>query len=821
MAGGSNARKRVANRSNSLNLDASLRQSHKGPRHVKSEGVNIKLIFLIVSMFCIGIYGYYAYKQGKLKNRPVTPFPGLTIHPLNWTHPEENAERFWGSYRPGVYFGMRHRLPQSPAFGLMWMVQFDQRRSGDNIRHTCEQSHHLPRYGWIQHDGVDFGVQEIFERDFILNISFVKRPGGVHGGDWSARFDLTKTQDDSPDVLVSLILYSALDGDGSLETVFDKDRLSRIKGYNNHLGYWDLIFPENTALKYNFLEAFVPSLHLLKEAVLHYSSPVRVQKQQAHFIALSGANMDQIRQKTSNPASPMNLVALQATAAVPFSTEMVFESASFHGRKDMLSNSLYSQSLDQHSANFHKRFESVFRLTAKGFTTAEVQFAESVFSNLLGSIGYFYGASAVKNDEFPQPVAYWYTPLYTGVPSRSFFPRGFLWDEGFHQLVISRWSPEISRDVIGHWLDLMNIDGWIPREQILGPEALVRVPPEFIVQDTSAANPPALLLAVDSMLEAGTLTKSFAAKIYPRVKQWFIWYNSTQTGPKLEKGGVSFRWRGRNQSSVFELNPKTLTSGLDDYPRASHPSDQEYHLDLWCWISFGSKVLQKLAIMIEHEDDFSDWVNKLTDFKLLNSLHWSDEQQRYADYGFNSNDVKLVRPRKQHPEQPDRQLERETREDPHYGFVPHLGYVSLYPFFMQLIPCSAHQLGKVLADIENPDALWSQFGLRSLAKSDQLYMTRNTEHDPPYWRGQIWLNMNYLALRSLYFYANQPGPHAEHALKIYKQLRTNIVNNIYTQYTKSGYVWENYNDKTGEGQGSHPFTGWTSLIVLIMSEDYS
>ena len=32
------------------------------------------------------------------------------------------------------------------------------------------------------------------------------------------------------------------------------------------------------------------------------------------------------------------------------------------------------------------------------------------------------------------------------------------------------------QDVIAHWLDLMNVDGWIPREQILGEEARSKVP---------------------------------------------------------------------------------------------------------------------------------------------------------------------------------------------------------------------------------------------------------------------------------------------------------------------------------------------------------
>jgi len=195
----------------------------------------------------------------------------------------------------------------------------------------------------------------------------------------------------------------------------------------------------------------------------------------------------------------------------------------------------------------------------------------------------------------------------------------------------------------------------------------------------------------------------------------------------------------------------------------------------------------------------------------------------YSDYGNHTDRVNLVKKTFQPTQQGQRpytKVVRVERKKPTPQFVNAYGYVSLFPFLLQLLPPDSQQLNQVLQDLKNEDAIWTDFGLRSLSKRDPLYKKRNTEHDPPYWRGQIWININFLAVRALKHYSLQPGPYSTLAGDLYANLRKNLVQNMFSQYSKTGYVWENYDDQTGKGQGSHPFTGWSALVVLIMSEQF-
>ena len=171
--------------------------------------------------------------------------------------------------------------------------------------------------------------------------------------------------------------------------------------------------------------------------------------------------------------------------------------------------------------------------------------------------------------------------------------------------------------------------------------------------------------------------------------------------------------------------------------------------------------------------------------------HWDEETDAFCDVTLDTEENELVPMR-------------------------HQGYLSLFPFLFDLIAEHPEQVKAVLEMLQDPERLWSEFGIRSLSKSDDFFGQGEN-----YWRGPIWINMNYLVLRALNkYYIPRGDANSALAKEIYTDLRSNVIENIYREYQRTGTFWEQYHPTTGQGQRSHPFTGWTTLVLMMMSETY-
>lgn len=470
--------------------------------------------------------------------------------------------------------------------------------------------------------------------------------------------------------------------------------------------------------------------------------------------------------------------------------------------------------------NFDKQYLEALKPQAPFSADKFVRFSKSLFSNLVGGIGYFYGDQMIDRSYAPEyeeeNEGFWQETaearargaqqlegpyeLYTSIPSRPFFPRGFLWDEGFHLLPVVEWDPELCMQILSSWFNTMDEDGWIPREQILGPEARSKVPPEFQVQYPHYANPPTLFMTLTALMEKADakenkaghalanpgVMKGWLKQLYPQLQRNFEWYRKTQWGDlksydrPASSTKEAYRWRGRSDRHV-------LTSGLDDYPRPSPPHPGELHVDLISWMGLMASAVQRVAVYIGESDDASRY-GKIAEAisKNVNDLHWDKDAKTFCDATIDDYEDSV--------------------------HVCHKGYISIFPFMTGLMGPEHPHLKDTLDLIADEDELWSPHGIRSLSQKDEFYGT-----DENYWRSPVWMNINYLIVLNLYNIATQDGPHQAQAASMYNELRRNLVETVHKSWLETGFAWEQYNPDTGAGQRTQHFTGWTSLVVKIMA----
>ncbi len=347
---------------------------------------------------------------------------------------------------------------------------------------------------------------------------------------------------------------------------------------------------------------------------------------------------------------------------------------------------------------------------------------------------------------------------------------------------------------------------------------------------------------------------AFLKKCFDKLAAWFEWFEIYQKSPGDQK---TYQWYGRNSEH-------NLASGFDDLPRGMTPNIYERHLDLHIWIIELLNTLRNLSQIYDFDliDHFEKMIKKMKDnlfslyfdksmnilndylgpqFKLissdnfrrlvppylwrgdgkcgrenLNALGEPSECNPYSDmpccseFGWCGNTPGHCRCEKCHQA---KKLENRPKFNQKEAiFNPHIGYVNLFPLIFGYLNPDESIFKSTLELLEDSDELFSNFGIRSLSKTDSLYHTGED-----YWRGNIWLNINFLVLRGLYKFYKQSSPEAE---ELYKKIRRNLVKAVFDEWKISKMFFEQYSDKNGRGLRAHPFNGWTSLILNIITERY-
>ncbi|CAG7918084.1 unnamed protein product [Penicillium olsonii] len=767
-----------------------------------------------------------------------------------------NDSLLWGPYKSNLYFGVRPRIPKSLSAGLIWGKVDNYAGAQQNFRHTCEQNEGMAGYGWDEYDIRKGGRETIHdaENNLDLTIDFIKVPGGQHGGSWGFRVKGTPS-DGNPHQPTSMIFYSTLEGFGQLgvETESSENGIEgdvKLGGSSMELGDFtievtngpsDNSHPrfEHQSSKDKPLERSIVNSVVFPEEQLWQAKGI--------FFTQMKASVDEALEeygKENIPPPPQlftvphkpghgNAHFVQKIFSGEFQFDVLFSSGS---APKPLTSDVLTKEIKEASESFSETFDQLLPPQAPFDEPKYSKFSKAMLSNLIGGIGFFHGDDIVDRSANPayeeenegfweetaqaraavQPVLEGPKDLFTCVPSRPFFPRGFLWDEGFHLMPVIEYDTDLALEIIKSWFHLMDEDGWIAREQILGQEARSKVPPEFTIQYPHYANPPTLFMALEAFMDKvnGNINKStesenlsnqdataslrsatvrhpelsqaYLRSFYPLLKKHYNWYRTTQRGEisSYDREAFStkegYRWRGRSVQHI-------LTSGIDDYPRAQPPHPGELHVDLISWMGMMTRTMRRIAQNLGEEDDVEEFAYYETAItRNIDDLHWDEKEQTFCDATID-----------------------EYEESVH---VCHKGYITIFPFLTGMLGPDSPRLKAVLDLIGDPEELWSDYGIRSLSKKDKFYDT-----DENYWRSPVWININYLVLKNLYDTATASGPHQTQARELYNTLRKNLVENVFREWKKTGFAWEQYNPDSGSGQRTQHFTGWTSMVVNMMS----
>jgi glycogen debranching enzyme len=410
-------------------------------------------------------------------------------------------------------------------------------------------------------------------------------------------------------------------------------------------------------------------------------------------------------------------------------------------------------------------------------------------------------------------------------PSLGQYPHQWNWDSAFIVIGLAHFQPELAREEIRTLLHGQWRSGMIPH--ILYPEGASSYfpTPEFWQTERAQAGPrfatsgltqPPLLATAARTLQqhAGTRSTEFTREVYPALLAWHRWLHDARDPEQSGLVAIVHPWESGTDNSTRFAGPMERLGQV--VPPAYSRKDQQF-------VSAGERPVA------------GDYDRFMYLIGMYRELDWSDEEiYRQApflvqDVLFNAvlyranRDLRALAELLGEPtEEIDRWLllarrafdERlwDERTGLYYDWDVRAGqaveensFASLSPLYAGAVDSRrAERLVRehLLNPAEYAPGQGTRYYLPSASKSSRLFEPRR------YWRGPIWLNVNWLLVRGLQEY----GYHEEAAA---------VRRDTLELAERSGFV-EYYDARDGSPCGAVGFSWSAALVIdLLLTPDWT
>ena len=347
------------------------------------------------------------------------------------------------------------------------------------------------------------------------------------------------------------------------------------------------------------------------------------------------------------------------------------------------------------------------------------------------------------------------------VPSHAayYFVGFWAWDTWRFSAALAKFDPELAKDNIRAMFDYQQPDGMII-------DCIYTDPAENNARDSK---PPLVSWAVDEIF-THTNDTAFISEMYPQLMAYYKWWYNKRDHNRngmCEYGSTdgtleAAAWESGMDNAIRFDDAKMLkNNGAED----AWSMDQE-SVDLNAYLALECKLLKKFASILGVTFDGPDYSSQVADY-------FFDKEKGFF-------------------------FDRRLKDG---SFIQEPGCEAYTPLWTEV--ATADQVKDMLPLLTDTAKFSTYIPFPTVAADNPKYNPRG------YWRGPIWLDQTYFAIRGLRNYGYNKMAD-EYTLQVFDRL----------QGLKEGApIHENYGTHTGELLKA-PHFSWSSSHLLMLYDDY-